>query len=536
MMMAKKAAQPLPSNRRRAFTLTEILVVMVVIAILVGLLSAALGRAQELARTASCLSNLRQLSLASNSYAAHFRGAYPSDYANTAGSTGFWCDELVGYDSNMAANEICPDAYQSSAAGVGTATTAWGPLAAGSSSSSQSSALSYSTDSQTGAFSQASYSKGDNGNGNGNGDGNGNGNGNGNNGGNGGSGGNGGGSSGGGGGTGGGTGGTTPTSVGNLANEYPWLANIKASYGLNNWADPYSSGGAALASFNALDFRGNETFNGTVLSAVSITSKGGNTFNGNLISGGGISVNGGGQINGTQESNVPNVAPPNVQSIWTQIVNHYNPYPISGGNTIDFTGHPYLIINGSWSASGSVNVIGSGTLLVSGDITTHGQFSANMNIVTLGSITITGQFNLTGSIYCNGDFTNHGGHNIFGDVVVGGTYWSTGNGSITETTPPAFDPRSSTRTVSNQLPLFADSIWVDASPQDTDAVPASLQTGSSTLDPNDQLGRFCIDRHLGAVNVSFTDGSARTVRLAQLWQLQWSSNFFSTNVTVNAPW
>ncbi len=454
MMMAKKAAQPLPSNRRRAFTLTEILVVMVVIAILVGLLSAALGRAQELARTASCLSNLRQLSLASNSYAAHFKGAYPSDYANAAGSTGFWCDELVGYDTNMAANEICPDAYQSSAAGVGTATTAWGPLAS-----------------------------------------------------------------------------SSP-----LGQEYPWLGNTKASYGLNNWADPYSSGGAALASFNALDLRGNETFNGTVLSAVSITSKGGNTFNGNLISGGGISVNGGGQINGTQESNVPNVAPPNVQSIWTQIVNHYNPYPISGGNTIDFTGHPYLIINGSWSASGSVNVIGSGTLLVSGDITTHGQFSANMNIVTLGSITITGQFNLTGSIYCNGDFTNHGGHNIFGDVVVGGTYWSTGSGSITETTPPAFDPRSSTRTVSNQLPLFADSIWVDASPQDTDAVPASLQTGSSTLDPNDQLGRFCIDRHLGAVNVSFTDGSARTVRLAQLWQLQWSRNFFSTNVTVNAPW
>jgi prepilin-type processing-associated H-X9-DG protein len=80
--------------------------------------------------------------------------------------------------------------------------------------------------------------------------------------------------------------------------------------------------------------------------------------------------------------------------------------------------------------------------------------------------------------------------------------------------------------------LFADSIWVDGSPSDTDPVPTNLQPGDPTLNANDQMGRFCIDRHLGAINVSFTDGSARTVPLQKLWSLNWSGNFSPHNVTL----
>ncbi|MFH0964032.1 MAG: type II secretion system protein [Planctomycetota bacterium] len=66
---------------RRAFTLMELLVVMVIIAVLVGLLLPALGRAREEARKTQCRSNLRQIGLAMIMYAGDNRGFGPTVYA-----------------------------------------------------------------------------------------------------------------------------------------------------------------------------------------------------------------------------------------------------------------------------------------------------------------------------------------------------------------------------------------------------------------------------------------------------------------------
>ncbi|MGF1633396.1 MAG: prepilin-type N-terminal cleavage/methylation domain-containing protein [Phycisphaerae bacterium] len=66
----------LHQSRTRGFTLVELLVVIAIIALLIAILLPTLSRANEAARTVSCLSNLRQLGTANVGYMSEYDGWY----------------------------------------------------------------------------------------------------------------------------------------------------------------------------------------------------------------------------------------------------------------------------------------------------------------------------------------------------------------------------------------------------------------------------------------------------------------------------
>jgi len=77
------------------------------------------------------------------------------------------------------------------------------------------------------------------------------------------------------------------------------------------------------------------------------------------------------------------------------------------------------------------------------------------------------------------------------------------------------------------VPLFLDSLRFDVWPLATDAPPAK----ESSAWVGDYMAQCCINRHGGAVNCLFLDGSARKVGLKELWTLKWHRSF-----DVAGPW
>ena len=98
--------------RRRGFTLIELLVVIAIIALLIGILLPALGQARKAGQVAVCQSNMRQLGIAMNTYAADFADKQAT-YSWRAGNTqSQWADlrpRIVGgtrADSDLAASQM----------------------------------------------------------------------------------------------------------------------------------------------------------------------------------------------------------------------------------------------------------------------------------------------------------------------------------------------------------------------------------------------------------------------------------------------
>ena len=92
-------------------------------------------------------------------------------------------------------------------------------------------------------------------------------------------------------------------------------------------------------------------------------------------------------------------------------------------------------------------------------------------------------------------------------------------------------------TPSSSIPTICDGVWVDAWPCEKDVAPddptvgVSVFVGSQTGGSTRNMDRVCVARHnLGKfINVAFLDGHAETVRLSQLWTLQWHRNWQTPN-------
>jgi prepilin-type processing-associated H-X9-DG protein len=88
-------------NRRFAFSLVELLVVIGVIAVLIGLLMPVLGRARESANRTACMSNMRQLAAGLLQYAADNRGYFPRPSQNIVYSNEDWIYYQFGRDPSL---------------------------------------------------------------------------------------------------------------------------------------------------------------------------------------------------------------------------------------------------------------------------------------------------------------------------------------------------------------------------------------------------------------------------------------------------
>jgi prepilin-type processing-associated H-X9-DG protein/prepilin-type N-terminal cleavage/methylation domain-containing protein len=99
-------------RKRTAFTLVELLVVIGIIALLIGILLPALSRARDTSKRVLCLSNLRQMAIASQTYVTNYKGYYPIanwvTWTGTSTTTYIYCWDFTTIQNKGLPDQIIP--------------------------------------------------------------------------------------------------------------------------------------------------------------------------------------------------------------------------------------------------------------------------------------------------------------------------------------------------------------------------------------------------------------------------------------------
>jgi len=116
-----EGARFMARRRMAGLTLVELLVVIGIAAVMIAILIPTLGAARRQARTLVCLSNIRQLGAAYQSYLNQNDGS-SFEYLTTP--AGLWLQLLKPMNSQIRLLSICPEATESSS-GVGSDFESW---------------------------------------------------------------------------------------------------------------------------------------------------------------------------------------------------------------------------------------------------------------------------------------------------------------------------------------------------------------------------------------------------------------------------
>ena len=83
----------------------------------------------------------------------------------------------------------------------------------------------------------------------------------------------------------------------------------------------------------------------------------------------------------------------------------------------------------------------------------------------------------------------------------------------------------------NQVPMFADCLFIGSWPRDTDIPPLMAQDVPETVP--ETMRRFAIMRHRYGINIVFADQSVKNVTIKGLWGLKWHRCFNTHNTWTN---
>ncbi len=112
---------------------------------------------------------------------------------------------------------------------------------------------------------------------------------------------------------------------------------------------------------------------------------------------------------------------------------------------------------------------------------------------------------------------------FIGDAETGGSW---------DMPPSVFNWKRADVKGSGRIPLLGDHKWLDCWPFHGDEAP---EWDGQTWNQCSQMGRICMNRHDGYVNWVFLDYAVRKVGLKELWKLQWSKKYDTTDTPTNWP-